>query len=209
MKNLWSTISVSILMSGSAFAGDTGFFCADEGGETHLIVAFHETEKGYVALIDGDYSNPLPADLSDKGDPRASFEGPDFLAVLNENLELNALSKRNGLFTMTCTDITQAARTLNTDFDTLTALTDNLNTLTVKVSDLDAQLELARTELSGAQSDLKECENTKIDRLAAKEAESELVARIEELQKQNERLIANSRMWQTRIKSLEKQIQEQ
>lgn len=217
MKVLLCTFCVFLFCFSTASAGGFGFACFDQKHSLKLSLAFHEANGEKIALMDGDISNPLPADWGSRGSTRASIEGPDFLAVLDKDLTLNILEKDRGLITLECFDITDAARTLNNDFGTLASLKDQNTKLAkgldaasreiksrkAKFDELADSKEAVRNELQTARSDLQVC-------VANAEAQrgTELLEQIKTLEQRNERLIKNSRMWQDRIEVLENQLKE-
>ncbi|OSQ45729.1 hypothetical protein [Marivita geojedonensis] len=204
MRPFGST-AAAVLMSSAAAAQDVGFACYDEARNLGLVLAFHEGEEGPVALIDGNVENPLSAKWDISDNILGSFEGPDFLAVLYNNLQLDVLSKSNGLVSFTCTDVTAAARTLNNDFGKLAELRIRMKELEANLNQSEVDLQLAREELKRAREEPK---TTKSQTTASLARLIELEAEIAELKAQNERLIKNSRMWQDVIARLREQLQE-
>ena len=121
--------SLSTIAADSAIAQDRAFSCFDDATELQGVVSFHTTADGHEAVIDGDFSKPLDAEWNEGSEVLASYEGEGFLAVLSDDLELNVLRKGSGLTSVSCLDVTEAARMLNSDFGTVKELEGEVSEL--------------------------------------------------------------------------------
>ena len=149
MIKMLSGIALSILLCDYASAQESGgFACLDDVSDSELVVAFQQSKGGHIAVVDGDIRNPYPASLNGSENARASFEGPNFMAVLSADLTLNFLSERHGLKTFSCVDITQAARTLNNDFGALTNLIDSATELERELAETDRANKTAKSRIA-------------------------------------------------------------
>lgn len=179
----------------SANAEEMGLMCFGQDDQLATVIAFHEAEEGHVAILDGDYTKPLPATWSQEGKTLVSFEQEDSLGVISNELTLSILSKSQGLTSATCIDVTTAAQTLNNDFGTLAGLN-------AEITRLEGELAVTKEKYALAQGKLDSLEDL------PNQTASELREQVEKLEKQNAQLIKNSRAWQRVIADLQQKLQE-